>query len=160
MSIIYDALKKVQQAINQKDKQISPQKTKLYLLYVLVICVGLFLGNIIFGFLTAHLKKPLGIHPKEIPLVKKSEVNLSPILSKETPSQAIPIVSGKMKSEPPKSFVLNGVFFAEDQGYALINNRIAGVGDVVDGATVKKIGLDEVELEVEGKTIKLSTYLR
>lgn len=57
--------------------------------------------------------------------------------------------------------MLNGVFFSENEGYALINNRIVKEGDALEGVTVKRIKLDEVELEAEdGSTIKLSTKVR
>ncbi len=55
MSIIYDALKKAEKGIegNSQDKIEKkevrlPSKPRLYLLYVLVICLGLFMGNAIF----------------------------------------------------------------------------------------------------------------
>ena len=62
---------------------------------------------------------------------------------------------GSQSRESRGPFVLNGTFFSENQGYALINNKIVKDGDTVDGAVVKRVGLDEVELEQDGKTVKL-----
>ncbi|MDD5432878.1 MAG: hypothetical protein PHO70_07865 [Candidatus Omnitrophica bacterium] len=58
-------------------------------------------------------------------------------------------------------FILNGIFFSEDKGgYALVNNQIVKVGDTINGAVVKKITDELVELETEGSIIKLSTRLK
>nr|MBC8436521.1 hypothetical protein [Candidatus Omnitrophota bacterium] len=58
----------------------------------------------------------------------------------------------------PASLVLNGIFFSQDEGYyALVNNKIVKVGDDIDGAKVRHIDFDNVELESEaGLLVKLS----
>lgn len=174
MSIIYDALKKAEKAINQVSKvQVDttdkhPKSNfKLYLLYVLVVCLGLFIGNIIFDFL-ANSKKSLAGHIKPLPIAKKPEGTSRQEPLKETPPKpseapslgATPAISFEIKKKPQESFVLNGVFFSQDEGYALINNRIVKEGDVVGGATVMRINLNEVELKTLDSTIKLSTQVR
>lgn len=174
MSIIYDALKKAQKTVNQDSKvQVDTtdkhpkSNTKLYLLYVLVVCLGLFIGNIIFGFL-ANSKKSLVGHTKPLPIAKKPEVTPPQEPSKEVLLkpleapllEASPKVSTDIKKKPQESLVLNGVFFSQDEGYALINNRIVKEGDVVGGATVMRINLNEVELKTADSTIKLSTQAR
>ena len=40
--------------------------------------------------------------------------------------------------------VLNGIFFSQEEGYALVNNHIVKVGDKVGGALVKRIDVNEV----------------
>ncbi len=151
-------------------ENINPKsKLKVYLVYVLVVCFGLFIGNIIFGFLT---------HPKDLsirvakpsPIVNNPDITVHQEPSQGTPPKPTEVPSLEtnaatsteinIKEKPRVSLVLNGVFFSEDEGYALINNQIVKVGDVVDGATVKRIDLNEVELETAGSTIKLSTQTK
>ncbi len=185
MSIIYDALKKAQKTIDLSPKIESPKevpaspkdkrpqtkpKIKTYLLYVFTACLGLFIANIFFGFLT-HLKvSATGQQPKLPRVVREPHLNLSGGVLQQGPASNL---ESLQSTEPPPSFqvpavkkglpaslVLNGIFFSEDEGYALINNQIAKVGDVIDGATVKRINSDEVELESAGSTIKLTTRSR
>jgi len=173
MSIIYDALKKVdnsnnkesQEQSNKEDRESKP-KTRMYLVYILVTCLGIFLGNIVFKFLSTSnifLQRPKKEAPKVLAKSKPSSPTSSKPAGKKpeaNPYQALlrGVLPGAIKNEPkPPPWVLNGVFFSQEEGYALINNKIAKEGDVVDGATVKKITLQEVELDSGGSTIKLST---
>jgi len=162
MSIIYDALKKVEAtAANDPKTEIKKStkpKTNIYLLYALMICLVLFIANIFYGLISK--KTPLkitGIATKTQPNVDRKELISQP--SGKTP---VPEINASMGNgtETPKetspSFVLNGVFFSGAEGYALINNRIVKKGDKVDGATVTQIFLDEVELDFDGSAIKLS----
>lgn len=168
MSIIYDALKKAQKTINlapkiQVDTKDRPSKSglKLYLLYALVVCLGLFAGNTFFSFLTSPQKPALGLL-KPLPVTKSAYVEPRPaqMETAQPKAPAVSSVSRYNKNEEKDSLVLNGVFFSQDEGYALINNHIVKVGDVVGGATVKQITPDEVELEVSGSVVKLSTRIR
>jgi len=172
MSIIYDALKKVETSqVNDSKTKIKKiafgdnfkrfsqwygkvfytflyqdkdpkSKPKIYLLYALMICLGLFIANIFYGWLSQ----------------KKQAVSSSQP-STQTPALA-PSVSVEAKMETQKEslpeFTLNGVFFSGNEGYALINNRVVKEGDKLDGATVVQISLDEVDLEFNGSIIKLS----
>lgn len=161
MSIIYDALKKVEAAIHRDslatktDKKEHKSKFKNYLLYVLVVCLGFFIANIFFGILKPSVmvkSQPLVIQKEaQLPLpalVPKEEPTLDTSLSAPTERRAAPLL------------VLNGVFFSENEGYALINNRIVKEGDAIDGATVLRIDLDGVECKFEDAVIKLSTGSR
>jgi len=57
--------------------------------------------------------------------------------------------------------VLNGVFFSKNEGYALINNKVVKQGDSVEGIKVRKVNLDDVELETStGVKFKLTTQSR
>lgn len=149
MSIIHDALKKIEglHPGSSKDKIDNNPKFKLrvYGVYALVVCLGLFITNIFFKLLS-----------------KPSVDSNAPILSYDSPGQkpllqAIPPIPAEDKDGPSApSFILNGVFFSEEEGYALINNRIVKEGDKIEGATVVTVTLDEVKLDLEGSTIRLS----
>lgn len=162
MSIIYDALKKIEKSNSvtpkAEDKLNAPspsKKTKTYLLYILVVCLGAAIANIFFGFFT----KPAKVNKVN----KINKVVALPVLPPAMPPKELPPGIKKVpdaveaKKQPELSpLVLNGVFFSQSQGYALINNRIVKEGDTVEGAVVKRIGLGEVELEFEGSVTKLS----
>lgn len=184
MSIIYDALKKTQEVINlstrprkqEPPKQVlaenrdiqskSRPKTRLYFSYVLVACLGLFIANIFFG-----RSKPFPKDGPKVPRQEQAKLNLPqqpsipelPALPKTAPPQqgqsSLPFPS-ESKKENYASLILNGIFFSENEGYALINNQIVKAGDEIEGAVVKRIDLNEVELERAGSVFKLSTRSR
>lgn len=172
MSIIYDALKKVEESSDRTEKLKlnkepvkSRAKHKAFLLYLLIACLGIFLANIFFIFLSRlsptntlvvlknqpqiseNLKPPVNI---ELPESTIKEKEAQPI----EPTSSVPLTD---ETEPHGSFVLSGVFFSNNEGYALINNRIVKEGDKIDGATVRRIALGEAELELKGEVIKLSS---
>ncbi len=179
MSIIYDALKKVEKNRDLlrelKKKRISTgYKITSYVLYAIVIVLGLFTGNMFFGSL-APSKKLTTEKPKETRNIgfsfKKSFPSLIPAAKKtkdpvkeitEKPAQLSSMqtklaAKAEAKRAPQLLLVLNGVFFSRNKGYALINNRIVKEGDKISTAVVKKISLDKVELDNAGELIMLST---
>jgi type II secretory pathway component PulC len=184
MSIIYDALKKVENSIdkNQGVKDVAHKsKRKVYLLYVSVACLGFIIANTFFNLITKTHQSKINILAKKQSEFSKSEAqgkNLTQAqikvknsslktqpLKTDTPT-FIPLSTEMQKSaaaetkkgkQPRLSFILNGVFFSQDKGYALINNKIVEEGDIVEEATVMRITLDEVELKSQnGLSIKLS----
>ncbi len=162
MSIIYDALKKVEAtAANDPKTEIKKStkpKTNIYLLYALMICLVLLIAIIFSDWFFQEVPlKITGIAAKTQSNVDNKELVSQP--SGKTPVPEINTTVGNVietSKETPPLFVLNGVFFSGAEGYALINNRIVKKGDKVDGATVTQIFLDEVELDFGGSTIKLS----
>ncbi|MDI6758895.1 MAG: hypothetical protein QMD94_04405 [Candidatus Omnitrophota bacterium] len=62
----------------------------------------------------------------------------------------------KVSEEKRATLVLNGIFIALDNCYAIINNRIVKKGGVLEGATLIGISADEAELEAGGIKFKLS----
>lgn len=151
MSIIYDALKKVETsaaaANNNANLKVTPKnikrKVRPYLLYALVICFGIFIGSILFR--TWEQSSP-----------KDTAADINPPSAAPQPQQPQQPKTVSVQMQSKAQFLLTGVFFSENEGYALINNRILKEGDKINGATVTRIGLDEVELEFEGSNIKLS----
>lgn len=172
MSIIYDALKKVEQSQNkitdlkdnEKDSLLSKtEKPKIYIFYFLIAIAGFFVANIIFGLL-AHPKRFVAKNPQFEPQgIKPIEPSLS--ISKvktQAASLRAPLKAPveKVNEAPAESFILNGIFFSGEEVFALINNQIVKVGDVVEGAVVKQISLEGVELEAYGSLIKLRNKTR
>lgn len=146
MSIIYEALKKVEKnnaaepAVVQKKPSAKAAKTspavRLYLLYVLLACVLVF---VLQKALISPVKQPVSAVPPPL----SAEKTQQPVKALEPPAPA--------KKEISELLVLNGVFFSGKEGYAIINNQIVKKGDVIEGALIKRIELGLVEVEYEGK---------
>ncbi|OGX19194.1 MAG: hypothetical protein A3K83_07110 [Omnitrophica WOR_2 bacterium RBG_13_44_8b] len=161
MSIIHDALKKVEKNVNEqpgpdKEKAIENRKTrrKLYLIYALVVAIGALAANLAYSYLTSSQNKSFTRNKKITKANPLARVMPEP---KQALTEKIGPAVSITRKEPSQAqpFVLSGIFFSQNEGYALVNDKIVKNGDKVDGAVVKKVGLDEVELEQEGKTIKL-----
>ena len=171
MSIIYEALKKAEKAINlhpkntqdDKEQHTGPKpKLKVYLLYFVFVCLGLAMANIIFLLLPKSKTPP----PPEItqqpkPPLPAPQVTSAPLTATAPKPVAVAEPVKEAKTTPSEPFMLNGIFFTGEQGYALINNRIVKEGDVIKGATLLRIEADMVELKAaDGSTIRLSTNVR
>lgn len=147
MSIIYDALKKVENSAvlpaQEPDKKRIPGCSK-YFISALILALGIFTAYFFFNFLdNKKTASPLSSAGK----------------GKAAPSRPQPSASIKPlpKPETAPDFILNGVFFSDNEGYALINNQIVRQGDIIGNAAVSKISEDAVELKAGTSTIKLST---
>lgn len=147
MSIINEALKKTGEFIQENEAKNKPAaKTsaspKLLIIYILILLAGVLLSKFIFGLLS---------RPLQSPKIEAVESSVKPVL----PVAAVAPLENKTTTEP--SFVLNGIFFSDNDGYALVNNQIVRENDSVDAATVIRITPDTVELDSNGKFISLST---
>ncbi|MFA6129679.1 MAG: hypothetical protein WC731_01670 [Candidatus Omnitrophota bacterium] len=148
MSIINEALKKTEESIQRNSlKKTSgwdkKPKLKTYLLYFLICAVILLLGSYIFKITNRKVSSP---HVSEPPQTAPAQ-----------PPLAAPVLAPEEQPKPEKKFILNGIFFSDDNGYALVNNQIVKENDSVDGAKVEKITMDTVELNNEGLIVTLST---
>ena len=152
MSIINDALKKTEQIIQKNSAQVNslpkkPSGPKPLLLYVLILLAGLMLGNFIFTLLK---QKTQAI---QTPKQNNFSVNrITPV-----PSPVLTQQPAEEKKPTETSFILNGIFFSVNDGYALINNQIVRENDYVDGAKVSLITATSVKLDNAGQTITLTT---
>lgn len=160
MSIIYDALKKVEEAAagaagkTPGAKAAGHKRLKInpVVFYVVVACLGIIAASAAFHFFMPRQKKIT--RPKQQPVAlpqAQPKPQAPPVAAEPAPAETRPIEAHK-----PAHFQLNGVFYSGQEGYALINNRIVEEGDTIAGAVVEKIGLDEVVLKADGAEIKLS----
>jgi hypothetical protein len=173
MSIINDALKKVDQSREQKTDAppgVKPKRNPaLYLAYVVIGCLGFLTAKSAYVFINSYFSARLS---QEKPLEKNIglPVAKSPIKQIRTLPVAVPQPQAQetKKSLRPQSseipdasgFVLNGVFFSDNIGFALINNHIVKEGDSIEGAVIQKITMDEVDLSINGSTVKIYTYAK
>ncbi|MGA2774772.1 MAG: hypothetical protein ABSE81_01765 [Candidatus Omnitrophota bacterium] len=160
MSIIYDALKKVEQSgtpllKNKSDKEITVPKNKVkrYLIYILFMALGLFFANILLSYLGPALTKVKAVNETKSNLTQ-NKLPIQPPVQQTLPP---PAIIEKPAPPPKPTLALNGIFFSGEESYALINNQIVKVGDKISGAVIKKISSDEVLLNFEGSEIKLTT---
>ncbi len=155
MSIINEALKKTEQSIHKDLAKETPKVTaKPYIIYALILILGLFLSNFIFALISRKIKATVTV--KKNPdsanqSVKKIEAFIPPV-SIVTPEPAF-----KENKTSQANFVLNGIFFSENDSYALVNNKIVRENDTVNGAEVKTITVNTVKLDSNGKNITLAT---
>ncbi len=160
MSIIYDALKKVERSTTNQlpvQRVESKSKLKIYLLYALVAIGGIFIANAVFKTIESSNNTqtpPLqNLTTPTVETIKPVQELTLPVSSQET----LPAITPQTKETPDSpDLILNGIFFSNNDGYALVNNQIVRIGDTVAGAQVKKITSNEVELDLRGQTIKLS----
>jgi len=184
MSIIYDALKKVERlqsanpaaptaavpkpAGNKKAVKINP-----FIIYGFIAVLGVFLASLLFGLMSRLTSRnhpsaqATGIAEKNpASLAEEKKQELASIKQEPPQVPAAEIIPDQpqqlAKAEDirntvdPSSFKLSGLFFSDSEGYVLINNEILKEGDQIEGAVVKHISLDGVELDLQGQSIKLT----
>ncbi len=186
MSIIYDALKKVEPNTvdpqNQNPaappaKPVSPKGPSL----LPVLGVSLLFG--VFGFWVAQylfnsiFKGPLSlVRPSKAQAravqrrQQPAAVSVKPApvpVAAVAPSPAVvpapaaqPVAVEPVADEAPTEMYLNGCFLADADRFALINNKIVREGDVFQGYEVSQIREDEVDLKKGGTIYTISNRFR
>jgi hypothetical protein len=154
MSIINEALKKAGEHLQKKSAQNNslPPKSarpKPLLAYILILSAGLLLANFIFNYLTRKVKTVGAVASSQN---RKTQIiqTLEPV-----PAIALPKPTTEEKKPQENIFALNGIFFSDNDSYALINNQIVKKDDYIDGAKVSLITAKTVELDKAGVTITL-----
>jgi len=147
-------------------QELSPAQAKpkfrIIYLYILVVCLGLFIGNLAFTHylypkITTQIKKEKPAQTKQnIPIALAKETTPPLLVNPVTTSEPLPTPAPEPEIIPAPVLVLTGVFFEKNFGYAIINNQIVKTGDTISQAKVKQISLEGVELEFDGKIIKLT----
>jgi hypothetical protein len=155
MSIINEALKKTEEGIQKNADMKNPLSSnkpapKPFFLYILILLVGLFLGNFIFNQLNHKIKNAHQLEKTIITALPQQPATLAPLPTEP----ALPLKENK---PPEASFILNGIFFSDNSGYALVNNQIVRKNDSVGGAKVEEITANTVKLDNAGQLITLST---
>jgi hypothetical protein len=160
MSIIHEALKKVEAANNPQVKAKPAGKNranlKIYLLYLIVAGLGFLSANLIFSFFAKPLHKAYPAAKQVIVNRANKPIELKPATQPPSPQPPSAAEEAARENEAPPPLTLTGVFFSGEQGYALINNVIVKKGDKIAGATVVGITSEGVELKTSDSGIKLS----
>ena len=157
MSIIYDALKKVEKSGEPalKDNKVTPSpknKIKNYLIYILFLVLGLFASKMFFSYLN---RQPYQVKPAKQTKTTPPVNNVPKPPPLQQPKLPPAVENIEVPAKP--TLILNGVFSSGEESYALINNQIVKLGDKINGAVIKKITPEEVLLDSEGSEIRLPT---
>ncbi|MCM8797476.1 MAG: general secretion pathway protein GspB [Candidatus Omnitrophica bacterium] len=138
-------------------------------IYILAVLLGIVASKFFFDFIT--FKKHLSLGKKNIVLKFTRKTNPAsavksktfsslpehrqsePISQNNTPA---PSLYSRSNTVSANAFVLNGLFYAHEENYALINNKVVKEGDFIDGVKVVKILDDGVRLDVNGSMVFLS----
>lgn len=161
MSIINEALKKTEEYLQKnaaKDNPLpaKPVRSKLFLFYFIFLLAGLGLGSFIFNRLGRQSEtKNLASSNQSL---KFSAIQTPPKSAAPEIPAAIPAAATLPKTPATANFVLNGIFYSDNAGYALVNNQIVRENDEVDGAKVVSITVNTVELNNAGNTITLTAH--
>jgi hypothetical protein len=161
MSIIYDALKKVENSKKPDSKlgSLHPDKVKMgksiakrnfvfYFIFIFMVVIGFIISRVVFN-LFFHRMPPLAETKTQNNLLQPPVISVSPKdnLPPEEPQAVI--------QEAASDFILNGIFSDGENSYAIINNRVVREGDTITGAKVLNILAEQVVLEVQGKTLNI-----
>lgn len=160
MSIIYDALKKLERSnlktLTETEKETKePKKSRFpYFVFVLVGVTGLILMRLVFGLLVKA--------PVEKNIDNNSNKDRISIQS-QSPSiigKPLPEISQEKLKPQPSSYAfsrlrLSGIFSDGQKSYAIINNRILREGDSIEGSRLLRILSNSVELEFKGENFDL-----
>ena len=157
MSIINEALKKTGQFIQENEAKNNPAvkitaAPRPLLIYILILLTGILLSKFIFGLLSHKAQNSSLASSSQSQKVKTAESVAPPV------SPAAPVSLSENNKATKPDFVLNGIFFSDNDGYALVNNQIVRENESVDGAKVAKITSTTVELDNHGELISLSTH--
>ncbi|MFC1658317.1 hypothetical protein ACFL1D_02900 [Candidatus Omnitrophota bacterium] len=161
MSIIYDALKKVEK--KPEDTKSPPQKNepkprKLLRIFYILFALA------IFSLLSLFVDRPSEMKPLiERSLMEKSSRGSFPPSIPPLPQKRIPATltylpqAGRQKPSSLKlpTLYLSGIFASEGEYLALINDRVVGVGDSIENAKIDKIDSDGVNIKFGGSFYRI-----
>jgi hypothetical protein len=141
---------------------------KIITLYILLIAIGGILAYYAFNFFAPKPVKPTTPQLINVNAKPASQPLIRFVPGKQQQSSAQAAAEDKKNNDQPLSairkkinqsvtpYTLSGIFFSGDQNYCIINDKVLGEGDSVEGAKVTRISTEDVELQLNDKTIKLN----
>ncbi|RJP28802.1 MAG: hypothetical protein C4533_03150 [Candidatus Omnitrophota bacterium] len=170
MSIIYDALKKLEgrrvrpkkdpladisadkltanQTENKEQKK-KNFKLKSAAIYIFVVIFGFISAKLIFNYFPSFWNNYGRSKPKErIELINVTATDAAKPAQQILPKDTAPsTIAGQQKRyEKAPELELNGIFYSEDESYALVNNQIVKAGDNIDGVDIVEINENNVKV--------------
>jgi hypothetical protein len=158
MSIIHDALKKVQNETPPEVETLPPKKNKIKPVLALICAIVIILGSLGFFYKQWHVYFPT------VKKSAKSPENLVPLARlivnppKPPPKPLGPSSPTELPAIPntadPDAFVtlnIHGVMSDGPNNVVLINDQVYQEGDEVDGVKIVKISLDSITVINNGK---------
>jgi len=150
MSIVQEALKKAQ---NKQQVELGQTSNKINFGPIVLLIVFI----VLLGVTIKQFSAPSGARTAST----AAQALYKPIssLDMKSDNSAIAEPYGAPKPKTVKgefpNFVLNGIMELVDGPRAIVNNVIVAMGDVIGGATVKKIDKDRVILQKENSVVTL-----
>jgi hypothetical protein len=149
---------------------------KIVFLYIILIGLGTVLAKYAFDFFVPKKTKPetpqlINVNAKTAPAPAPAShpfIKFVPGKEKTQPASASAPAATGQKSELPllsikkrltqtvNPYTLSGIFFSGDKNFCIINDKVLAEGDSIEGAKVIQISTDEVELQLNDKSIKLN----
>ena len=161
MSIIYEALKKMQDSHKETPGVImnSPLKAasrKFWLkkqlgLSFIGIALGILLVWLIMNKLTAQHK----VYTSAPAIRQKAGIQHQKTASPAPAASAKIATDEKTPNQEMPELILNGIVLSEDGNLALINDQMARVGDEIDGIRIEEITNKQVILTFKDQKIVL-----
>jgi hypothetical protein len=153
-------------------KEIKPAKPankfdlKIIFLYLVLISLGGVLAKYAFDFFVPKQPKPSTLQSKSAANKPAGQPFIKIVAGKQ-PSTASSADAGKKQEQPFLSlkkkinqtvnpYNLSGIFASGSKSYCIVNDKVLGLGDTIEGAKVVRIDTDEVELQLNDKSIKLN----
>jgi amino acid transporter len=139
MSIIYEALKRIEPGLNLENKKKKKQLRKLTL-----SLLGILLG---LGYLFFLYSAGIAFN------IKKQEISSNP----QTKSNFVnkPRTEQKINLKSESQYRLSGILYEKNKPIAVINEKTVLEGDKIGKAVVTLIKKDKVELLTDDKTLTL-----
>ena len=155
MSIIHEALKKAGQPVLLEIKSESKVKMPLgrrqkspinwgplLVVFILVLVVS----PILTPLMSRSYKSNVDESAASSHMKAQFAVEEAPIIPPATAVVAIPTLP---------NFMLNGLVYANEGSYCLINGKVVKLGEVIEGATLIKVTPDSAQLDYQGRKIIL-----
>ena len=159
--------------VNQQPADVKPIKPaskldfKVIFLYILLIGIGAILAKYALGFFVqkpstsgssssqnAAKKTGIGSLIKFTP--GKQQTSAAGTVSADKKGN-LPFIALKKKiNQTVNPYILSGIFFSGERNYCIINDKVLEEGDSIESAKVVRINTDEVELQLNEKTLKLN----
>ena len=175
MSIIHDALKKVQQSMKQNSSSPTPSNSPEEVVEVLPSSLE---GNtvnqasswplmilmllIVVGCAVSIVLQIQKKNPKFLSKIHFNALLKTPVKSVAKPQNTAPAeplaqvtvpasISASVQNPLPITLNVQGIMASGGHNIALINNRVHEEGDVINGIKILKISLESITVEHDGK---------
>ncbi len=181
MSIIHDALKKVQQNLDKKTDEdiivipsqnpVTPQPSKsltgretpwlMISLALIIIATSVFFIYKQLNTLSPSFRTWMHTASKKTEQIIPAVIKASPKAAAVTPMAQVIVAPAAVKTDqpaaavtttmPPQTLNVLGVMAQGNQNLVLIDDKVYQEGDTVDGVTIVKITINEIQVLNNGK---------
>ncbi|RKX21892.1 MAG: hypothetical protein DRP51_03395 [Candidatus Zixiibacteriota bacterium] len=132
------------------------RKNIIYILFVLAVCYGLY--NLMIGFdkKSAELAPASHLQPVPRTVMPANTIDIEKYSALGWGRDPFYRAKGKrpvVTYEEQIEWVLNGILYDKKAPTAVINKKIVGIGDKIDGATIIEITKTRVVLEIDNSEI-------